>query len=141
MVEGLSRDIRRPELGCLRELQEFDRNRPRRRGGRVYGRGCEAPPGQGQGQPDQRQGEDAVTPVRALGSPRVPWRPVASRGILWRPVASRGVGLSGLPGRLPVLTSLGSFSFAHFLYFPPPRLASCADAAFSSIFHFLPCPL
>lgn len=93
---------RRPELGGLRELQEFDRNRPRRRGGRVYGRGCEAPPGQGQGQPHQRQGEDAVTAMRALCSPRAPWGPVGSRG----------VALSGPLGRLPDPTSLGFCSFS-----------------------------
>lgn len=59
---------RRPELGGLRELQEFDRNRRRRLGGRVYGRGREAPPGQGQGQPDQRQGEDAVARTSPRGA-------------------------------------------------------------------------
>lgn len=88
---------RRPELGGLRELQEFDSNRRRRRGVRVYGRGREAPPGQGQGQPDQRQGEDAVAPTLALGSPG-------------GAVGSRAVGrLSGPLGRLPVLTSLGFY--------------------------------
>lgn len=114
--------FRRPELGGLRELQEFDRNRPRRRGGRVYGGGCEAPPGQGQGQPDQRQGEDAVAPLRALCKPRVPWSPVESRGF----------GLSGSLGCRPVLTSLGFLSFAHLLGFPQQRLAPCAEAVFSS---------
>lgn len=69
---------RRPELGGLRELQEFDSNRRRRHGVRVSGRGGEAPPGQGQGQPDQRQGEDAVAPTLALGSPRGARGPVRS---------------------------------------------------------------
>lgn len=87
----------RPELGVLRELQEFDRNRRRRRGGRVYGRGREAPPGQGQVQPDQRQGEDAAALTRAPCSPR-------------GAVGFRAVGrLSGPLGRLPVLTSLGFY--------------------------------
>lgn len=94
---------RRPELDGLRELQEFDSNRRRRRGVRVYGRGREAPPGQGQGQPDQKQGEDAVAPTLALGFPR-------------GAVGSRAVGrLSGPLGRLPALTSLGFYLLFVFL--------------------------
>lgn len=114
---------RRPELDGLRELQEFDSNRRRRRGVRVYGRGREAPPGQGQSQPDQKQGEDAVAPTLALGSPR-------------GAVGSRAVGrLSGPLGRLPVLTSLGFLSSVR-LGFPHQSLF-----LLSPISDFLTCPL
>ena len=73
--------------------------------------------------------------VRMLSLPCEPSARRAPRGVPWGPVGSRCQGrLAGSLTRL-------HWAFAHLLYFPHQRLAACAEAAFSSIFHFLASPL